>query len=740
MKHFLKIFSVISLLNVISIGTFAQVPPELNIEYDSDGNPYVKNEMIVKFHPGLVNLSMVDDTSKITGLVSDFVDSLVLQALIDSGYFHQGLADLQIKKIYPWLTSSITSSETRIGTTIEMPKFWSTFLIYWDDVETGVSYQDALDSLNGLYPAVHYAEPNYIFENDALPDDPEFVAGDQPGLVPTSTIPNADINLEPAWDFTVGRDNTRVGIYDSGINWDHDDFSKDGTNRWPYSVASGGFDYVNNWPVNQAWTNADAEGHGTACAGIIGAIRNNDLGVTGIAGGDGSTGKYGVKLISMRTTRKRSSKVSNYANAIVAGATSISSGGYQLDIMNLSNGARGSATTIKDAVRFAYGNSCIIVTSSGNEGDETKQYPASYKDDWVLKVGANDETGDRWSGSTYGNNLDFIAPGTANLYATPDHQSNTLYNKYNFDGTSFAAPHVSGVAALMCSYINSPSSAPNKLAPEDVENLIQRFATDLTFAPNAVGYDIYTGFGRVDAGAVLAGIEMPRYEVRHKSIVFSNSDATLVSTGVRLFLEESKNGIAAGSYIGDVYKVVKTIPIGQPSGRTIIDVWSRNSSSTLYGGAPIFPEANCQIVSWNQTSATMEGYIFHIQTDVNGRNLNKWLPSHGLNGDSRMSLTIYSEDPTANANNLPFDSEFARIVPNPSNGNFSLLFHLKRPEYLTVQILDLSGKVVYTKVIGNSPTGHQEISIDANELCSGLYFCKLSTSSSSFTKKISITK
>jgi len=736
-----KLFLIVPLLVAMTFAAVAQSPPNINIAYDEEGNPYIKNEIIVKFHPDLVNLEVIDDPSIIEGSVSEFINPLALQVLIDSGYFEEGLGNLTIKKIYPWLNSSITTSETRIGTTIEMPKFWSAFLIYWNEYETGTSYNEALSELNTLYPAVEYAEPNYLYEHDVLPNDPQFTAGNQASLNPTALIPNADINIDPAWDLTVGRDNTRVGIMDSGINWDHDDFSENNSNTYTRSRVKGGVDLINSTNISTN-TTLDIDGHGSSCAGIVGAIRNNELGVAGIAGGNGASGQWGAELFAMKIWHTGGIGSAVAANAITQGATSISSGGFGLHIQNNSWSGTGFSNTIRDAVRFCYRNSCIFAATSGNTGIQQVRYPSSYRDEWALKVGANDRTGNRATFSTFGNDLDFIAPGTQDIYATTDALSNSTY-AYSGSGTSFAAPHVAGVAALMCSYINTPSPAPNNLAPEDVENLLQRFATDIITAPAAVGYDDRTGFGRIDAGATLQGIEMPRFEVRHYSQPNSTTN-TYQSTNVQLVLTEPTNGLVAGTYIGDVVRVDATFNITQPTGRTIIDVWGRNSSSSLWGGNnPIVPEVNCPLISWNQTSAQMRGFMFHFKTNLAGQNVNTWLPSQpGSTTSNNLALTVYSEDPlaTSSVNELPFDSDLARVIPNPSDGNFSLLFNLKSTEDLTIEVLDLSGKVIQSKNLGKTFAGHQNIEIDANQLNSGFYFCRLSTSKGSFTKKISIVK
>jgi hypothetical protein len=378
--------------------------------------------------------------------------------------------------------------------------------------------------------------------------------------------------------------------------------------------------------------------------------------------------------------------------------------------------------------------------ASGNTSDNTAQYPSSYRDEWVMKVGANDQNGSKASFSTTGNNLDFIAPGTFPIYATTDALNNGTYT-YNEDGTSFAAPHASGVAGLMLSYINAPSNAPNNLAPEDVENLLQRFAIDITTSPASVGYDDQTGFGRINAGATLQGIRWPRFEVRHYSQTFNNNSGTKIGSNVQIQVAQGANGVAAGTYFGDVYEITQTYNITQPAGRTIIDVWKRNSSSTLWGNQPVISEVNSNVTSWNQTSATMKGYIFEIKTDILGRVINKWLPSGGLNGTGRMSLTVYSENPFATGiKDIPIDKNFARVVPNPSNGNFTIMFTLLKSTDLGIEVTDLTGKVVYSQPMLKTMDGHQEIELQLQNLNAGMYSCNIRTTEGTVSQKISIIK
>lgn len=750
MKHIKKVIAL-AIFMTINVMVFSQNPLIDPIVRDGEGNPlYLRNQMIVKFHPDLVNTNIVNNRNIQSGIVSEFINPLALQMIIDSGYFNSELANLKISKIHHNMTTAETMTITRIGEEMDIPKFWSTFLIEWSSI-AGLSFDDALDTLNTIFPIIEYAHPNYLYELHTLANDALFVSGDQAGLYPTNSFPNCNININPAWDLTVGRDNVRVGVYDEGINWDHEDFSQDNSRSWAQSRVKGGWDWVNNVLASNS-TTLDVNGHGSSCAGIIGAIRNNDRGVAGVAGGNGATSQWGVNLYAMKITETlpgASTNVSTFvsekiiADAITEGATSFNGTyGYALNIMNHSWGGGNMGTALKDAIRYSYRNKVVLAISSGNlrlGGTLTDAlYPASASDEWVLKVGANDQTGNRASFSVFGNSLDFIAPGVGQIYATTDATSDNTYN-YNSNGTSFAAPHVAGVAGLMLSYINAPSNMPNNLAPEDVENLLQKFSTDIT--ATGVGYDQETGFGRVNAGATIQNIRWPRFEVKHYTEIVSNSNNTKIQSNVPIVLPNSYDGLAAGTYIGDVYRIDANVNITQPSGRTILDVWNRNSSSTLWSGSnPVFTEVNSPLISWSQTAAEMRGFIFNFKTTLSGANVNKWFP-YNLNGNSTFALTVYSENPTATGiQNISIDKNFVRVIPNPSNGNFTLMFTLLKSTELGIDVADLTGKIIYSKIMERKTEGHNEIELRLQDLNAGVYFCKIRTTEGTVTQKISIVK
>ena len=312
-----------------------------------------------------------------------------------------------------------------------------------------------------------------------LPNDPEFLNGTQAGLFPTKAFPNASININPAWDLTTGNSNIKVGVLDSGINWDHEDFIDGKVVAPKFSRIKGAWDYgaitPNNPLISPVNPDFDPLGHGTAMASVIGAIRNNNIGVASVAGGNGSTDD-GVSIYAAKVSNSAvigsGLNLKLHAKSIMEGAANIpnSNFGYGLHIMNNSSAAT-NWQTLYNVVEFAYLNDVIIIAGSGNDGTNEPYYPASFNDRWVIKVGASDSKGERYSISTKGYNLDFLAPGSPNLSASLVHNSNG-YDTGVY-GTSVSTAYASGIASLMLSYINS-SKVPNKLAPEDIENIIRK--------------------------------------------------------------------------------------------------------------------------------------------------------------------------------------------------------------------------------------------------------------------------
>jgi len=257
----------------------------------------------------------------------------------------------------------------------------------------------------------------------------------------------------------------KVAIIDTGIDYTHPDL--DGN----FNSELLGYDYVNsdNDPMDDA-------GHGTHCAGIV-AAEDNDAGVVGVAP---EANLYAVKVLGASGVGYTSDVVKGIEWAV----------DNNMDVISMSLGGS-SLTSLEEACDAAYSNGLVLVASAGNYGvptgnnpkATTVRYPAAY--DSVIAVSATDDTDTIASFSSRGPEVELAAPGV-NINSTYLNNAYTLMS-----GTSMAAPHVSGVAALLIS---------NGLTdPDDIREALQSTAED----KGASGWDTEYGWGIVDAYAAL---------------------------------------------------------------------------------------------------------------------------------------------------------------------------------------------------------------------------------------------
>jgi hypothetical protein len=224
----------------------------------------------------------------------------------------------------------------------------------------------------------------------------------------------------------MGHSNIIVAVLDSGTDWMHLDIGN-GNDNYKNIDESSGWNFISN-NNNVITTN----GHGTRVAGIIGAKSNNSSGISGVSGGNN---RSGVTIIPVCVGV-------NEPDAAILDDAIVYAVDNGAKIIQLSLGV-GETNAINDAITYAIQNNVIIVCASGNDYNSSVNYPASHID--VMAVGATNQSNIRADFSNYGTDLDVVAPGV-NILST------TLNNNYNSqDGTSFAAPIVSGIAALILS-------------------------------------------------------------------------------------------------------------------------------------------------------------------------------------------------------------------------------------------------------------------------------------------------
>lgn len=300
---------------------------------------------------------------------------------------------------------------------------------------------------------VEFAEPDYLLRSTAIPNDPHFSSGMQWSLRNGTT--GRDISATAGWDVIQQAPNVIVAVVDSGIRYTHEDLA---ANMWrnPGEVAGNGVDDDDNGliddvfginAVNGTGNPMDDADHGTHVAGIIGAAGNNGKGIAGVA--------WGVKLMACKFLD--SDGYGYTSDAVEAVDYARRMGAH---VINGSFGGEEYSAALFSALQNARSAGIIFVAAAGNEQlntDIVPMYPASYGLDNIIVVGGStkSDTFDS-SYSNYGQtSVDLFAPGTG-IYSTWG-SSDTAYQSST--GTSMAAPHVAGAAALMKARFTNLTSA-----------------------------------------------------------------------------------------------------------------------------------------------------------------------------------------------------------------------------------------------------------------------------------------
>jgi serine protease len=340
-------------------------------------------------------------------------------------------------------------------------------------------------------PNVEYVEPDTVMTIGSTPDDPLYSkqwalsSNQKPGII------TAGIRAEGAWDMANGA-GVVIGVVDSGIT-SHSDLNP---NVLP------GYDFTNGTygnrggdgtqPGNKPGENCRITWHGTHVAGITAAVSNNGTGIAGIA--------PGAKVVSARTvTNCNGGTMSDMADGITwaAGGTvpNVPVNPNPAKVINLSLQGYGLCqTSLQNAIDYATGRGAVVVVISGNYStDASKIQPANCHN--VITVGAINSNSTRWVSSDFGPTVDIAAPGSG-IWSTYNNGTTAPSTEgYGIlDGTSQAAPMVSGVAALV------QSIAPTPLTVAEMGTLIQQTAQP--FTPQRP--DQPTGPGIVDATAAVA--------------------------------------------------------------------------------------------------------------------------------------------------------------------------------------------------------------------------------------------
>jgi len=270
------------------------------------------------------------------------------------------------------------------------------------------------------------------------------------------------IDAEKVWPLGNTADPIKVGIIDTGISNKHPDL---------LANIKGGVNTIN---LLKSWN--DDNGHGSHVAGIVAAL-DNDIGVVGVGP---AIDLYAIKVLGANG--------SGYLSDVIEGIEWAIANNMQ--VINMSLGTASDIQSFHDAVIAAKNAGIVVVASAGNSGGAVS-FPAAYPE--VIAVSATDQNNVLASWSSRGPEVDLAAPGVS-IYST---YKGTSYA--TLSGTSMAAPHVTGAAALV---LHTPVgsydvNANGRWDPDEIQKKLQDRATDL----GSIGFDNLYGWGLVNASA-----------------------------------------------------------------------------------------------------------------------------------------------------------------------------------------------------------------------------------------------
>ena len=351
-----------------------------------------------------------------------------------------------------------------------------------EDVTTVVS---AYASTAGVI----YAEADRVVTAQAVPNDPKYADGSLWSLT--------NAQAQGAWDITTGSDEVIIAVIDSGIKYDHEDLKDNmwiNTNEIPNNgIDDDGNGYVDDYYgynfIDETSDPMDDNGHGTHCAGTIGAVGNNGIGVTGM--------NWNTRLMALKVL---GSNIGGNSSAILEALAYAYKNGAKIASMSL-GGGYGRAEN--DVIR-ELSDDILIVAAAGNEStdnDKIPVFPSSYTAKNVLSVAAIDKNNTLADFSDWGlSSVDVASPGVGIMSTTFDGGYGLM------SGTSMATPLVSGIAGLML-------SANSNLKPYQIIGIIKETADPV----EALEGKIATGAKVNATAAVNTAFEKLFYDVTFDS-------------------------------------------------------------------------------------------------------------------------------------------------------------------------------------------------------------------------------
>ncbi|PKK82095.1 MAG: hypothetical protein CVT49_15395 [candidate division Zixibacteria bacterium HGW-Zixibacteria-1] len=340
------------------------------------------------------------------------------------------------------------------------------------------------------------------------------------------------INVEGAWEYTIGDSNLIIGIVDlEGIRADQIDL-------FPRVFGDSYYD----------------GSHGTAMAGIAAANTNNNQLVAGIC--------KKSKIYSSKLGDDIEANFYAIMDAIDCGSVALNNSYGHIPPDEY-------RTPIRQAMAYAYKMNRVVACSKGNDGSGGLHYPSDYGQG-IISVGAHGTDGEYATFANYGNGIDVTAPGE--FFPIITSVSTSSWTPFLY-GTSLSTAHVTGLAALLYSY-------DSMMCNDDIENILKVTAKDISDFPADYGYDDYTGWGRINADSAFDILQPPNLLTRKEANGGSEHSHTDFLSMIFIDVPD----VADGVYLAKRYEVRKSITFSHPY-LTPPPVWGRGVASKGFSAA-----------------------------------------------------------------------------------------------------------------------------------------------------------
>ena len=614
--------------------------------------------------------------------------------------------------------------------------------------------RSSLDFANEIYASgmTNYSDPGLYFTNllAFVPNDPFFPqqwsAINTGTNIPVTGIgtPDCDMGLDTAWNQTLGIPQCVVSIVDSGIDTTHPDLAANVVNGY-------NFNYFSN-----TYGGIDDFGHGASCAGIVAAIGNNNLGISGVCP---QARVFSAKIFSSSGGTTTAAIVNALIGVRTFGNSWISSNSW-------GGGAPIAAgdNAITDGTTLGRNGKGIVWCFATHNGNSALVWPSTHPN--VISVGGNSPCNQRKSpsscdlenfwGANFGTGLDIVAP-CVKIYATVQGGGYTS----TFNGTSSATPNSSGVAALLLSKDSNQTW-------DTVRQRINRSALKKgSYSYTSVGplgnlgstWNNEMGYGIINANLALlaVGPPPPPPSVEDSSICRNGlnkaiTDFNLTQDSISITVGANCNVIDVNvkidtvihTFISDLVVRLRkgslsSILVNQRggSGDNFINTRLNDSAANPIGGgsAPFNGEFRPETPLSVFNSQPVNGsWILSIRDTASGDQgvLRSWcltIKYDCLSGPGGEITTT-----------IPGNYQLMQNYPNPFNPNTKIKFGLPKQSAIKLIVYDMLGREVRVLYQGLKSAGQHEVDFDGTNLASGIYYYKLEAGDFSDVKKMVIVK